>query len=58
MTALGPPSYRNGKFLAQMSLCEMELKVKGKFVTSSKVKFFQNPSCHILEKINENYNKK
>ena len=29
----------------------MELKVKGKFVTSSKVKFFQNPSCPILEKI-------
>ena len=36
----------------------MELKVKGKFVTSSKVKNFQNPSCHILEKINENYDKK
>ena len=36
----------------------MELKVKGKFVTSSKVKFFQNPSRHILEKINENYHKK
>ena len=36
----------------------MELKVKGKFVTSSKVKKFQNPSCHILEKINENYDKK
>ena len=36
----------------------MELKVKGKFVTSSKVKFFHNTSCHILEKINENYDKK
>jgi hypothetical protein len=36
----------------------MELKVKGKFVTSTKVKNFQNPSCHILEKINENYDKK
>ena len=35
----------------------MELKVKGKFVTSSKVKSFLNPSCHILEIINENYNK-
>ena len=23
----------------------MELKVKGKFVTSSKVKIFENPSC-------------
>jgi hypothetical protein len=23
----------------------------------SKVKFFQNPSCYILEKINENYDK-
>ena len=33
----------------------MELKVKGKFVTSSKVKNFQNPSRYILEKINENY---
>jgi hypothetical protein len=33
-------------------------QVKGKFVTSSKVKNFQNPSCHILEKINENYDKK
>ena len=31
----------------------MELKVKGKFVTSSKVKIFQNSSCHILEKTNE-----
>jgi hypothetical protein len=36
----------------------MELKVKGKFVTTSKVKNFQNPSCPILEKINENYDKK
>ena len=36
----------------------MELKVKAKFVTSSKVKKFQNLSCHILEKINENYDKK
>jgi hypothetical protein len=36
----------------------MELKVKGKFVTSSKVKICQNPSCYILKKINENYNKK
>jgi hypothetical protein len=34
----------------------MELKVKGKFVISPKVKI-QNPSCHILEKINENYDK-
>ena len=24
----------------------------------SKVKFFQNPSCYILEKINENYDDK
>ena len=30
----------------------MELKVKGKFVTSSKVKVFQNPSCQVLEKKN------
>ena len=36
----------------------MELKVKGKFVTSSKVKDFQNPSCHILEKMNKSYDKK
>ena len=36
----------------------MELKVKGKFVTTSKVKNVQNPSCHILEKINENFDKK
>ena len=36
----------------------MELKVKGKFVTSAKVKIFQNPSRHILGKINENYDKK
>ena len=35
----------------------MELKVKGKFVTSSKVTNFQNLSCHILQKINENYDK-
>ena len=36
----------------------MELKVKGKFVTSSKMINFQNPSCHILNKINETYDKK
>jgi hypothetical protein len=35
----------------------MELKVKWKFETASKVKIFQNPSCPILEKINENYEK-
>ena len=39
-------------------LDEMEIKVKGKFVTSSKVNNFNNPSCHILEKIYENYDKK
>ena len=33
----------------------IELKIKGKFVTSSKVKNFQNPSSYILERINENY---
>ena len=33
----------------------MELKVNGKFVTSSKVKKFQNPFCHILEMINKTY---
>ena len=33
-------------------------KVKGKFVTSSEMKNFQNPSCPILEKVNENYDKK
>ena len=33
----------------------MELKFKAKFVTSSKVKIFQNPS---LEKINENNDKR
>jgi hypothetical protein len=36
----------------------MKLKVKGKFVTTTKVKNFQKPSCPILEKINENYDKK
>jgi hypothetical protein len=36
----------------------LELKVKGKIVTSSKVKNFQNPSHHILEKTNKNYDKK
>jgi hypothetical protein len=36
----------------------MELKVKGKFVTSSEMNIFQNPSCHILEKINKKYDKK
>jgi hypothetical protein len=36
----------------------MELMVKGKFVTTSKVKNFQNPFYPILEKINENYDKK
>ena len=36
----------------------MELEVKGKFITTSKVKIFQNPSCPILEKINETYDKK
>ena len=39
-------------------LDQMELKVKGKFITSSKVENFQNPSCLMLEKINENYDKK
>ena len=34
------------------------VKVKGKFVTSPKVNFFQNSSCPMLEKINENYDKK
>ena len=33
----------------------MELKVKGKFVTSSKEKNFQTPSCYRLEKINKDY---
>ena len=33
----------------------MELKVKGKSVTSSKVKKFQNPFCFKLEIINKNY---
>jgi hypothetical protein len=36
----------------------MELKVKRTFVATSKVKIFQNPSCPILENINENYGKK
>ena len=36
----------------------MELKENGKFVTSSKVKNFQNPFCLILEIINKNYHKK
>ena len=44
--------------LIKGGLDQMEPKVKGKFVTSSKVKIFQNPCCHILEKINENYDKK
>ena len=36
----------------------MEPKVKGKSVTSSKVKIFQNPFCFKLEIINKNYHKK
>ena len=36
----------------------MELKVKGKSVTSSKVKNFQNHFCFKLEIINKNYHKK
>ena len=35
----------------------MENKVKGKFVTPSKKKICQNPSCPILEKIKENFRK-
>ena len=35
----------------------MELKVNGKFVTSSKVKNFQNPFRHILEIINKLFQK-
>ena len=31
--------------------------MNGKFVTSSKVTFFQNPFCHILDIINKNYHK-
>ena len=30
------------------------MELKGKFVTTSKVKIVQNPSCHMLEKIIEN----
>ena len=44
--------------IAHRDLDQMELKVKGKFITSSEVKNFQNPSCHKLEKMNENYDKK
>ena len=33
----------------------MELKVKGKSVTSTKVKNFQNPFCSKFEIINKNY---
>ena len=36
----------------------MELKVKGKFETSAKVRIFQNPSCYILEKLNKSYDEK
>ena len=36
----------------------MEPKMKGKSVTSSKVKIFQNPFCLMLEIINKNYHKK
>ena len=36
----------------------MELKLKGKFVTTSRVKNFQKLSCPILEKMNENHDKK
>ena len=36
----------------------MELKVKGKSVTSSTGKIFQNPVCFELEMINKNYPKK
>ena len=32
--------------------------MEGKFLTTSKVKIVQNPSCHILEKMNENYDNK
>ena len=40
-------------------LDEMEIKVKGKFVTSSKAKKkIENPSCYILEKLNKNHDKK
>ena len=44
--------------VSHRDLDQMELKVKGKFVTSIEVKNFQNSSCHIMEKINENYDKK
>ena len=38
----------------------MELKAKGKFETtlSEKVKIFQKSFCPMLEKINENYDKR
>ena len=41
----------------QRDLDVLEGRLKAKFVTSSKVKKFQNPSCPILEKINKNYDK-
>ena len=36
----------------------LEGRLKAKFVTSSKVKIFQNPFCHIVETFNKNYHKK
>ena len=36
----------------------MELKVKGEFETSTKVRTFQNHFFYILEKLNKNYDKK
>ena len=36
----------------------MELKIKGKIVTSLKVKISKNPSHHILKKTNKNYDKR
>ena len=49
--------YLSSTQINNIDLDQMELKIKRTFVTSSKLKFFQNPSCSILEKINENYDK-
>ena len=42
----------------QRDLDVLEGRLKAKFVTSSKVKKFQNPFCDIVETFNENYHKK
>ena len=45
-------SCHHEKLVSQRNLDVLERRLKAKFVTSSKVKKFQNTLCHIMETLN------